>query len=354
MSEEFLLKELKTLNDKVKTSSGLPMDLKERLDLLVDRLNRIAQTTSYSLEFDTLSNYIDVVLSIPWGKYSQDNLDIENARTILDRNHFGLDEVKERILEHLAVRKILLAEKTSSQSQKAPVLCLVGLQGVGKTTIAKSISEALGRQFVRIAMGALGSTIELRGRSKSFPDAEPGQIIKALVHSGVRNPLILLDEMDKVSGEMGLRSDFMAIMLELLDPEQNISFRDHYLDYPLDLSDVMFVGSANGTGTFSAALMDRLEIIQMPSYSDSQKETIIKSYLLPKVLAATGLTSAQLTFSEDVWPKLIRPLGYDSGIRSLQRIVEAICRKTALLIVEKKVTKVTITSENIKEYLPKY
>ena len=353
MAEQTVLKELKVLSDKVLAVKTLPPDLRERLDQLIDRLNRIAQTTSYSQEFDTLSTYIEVVLSVPWGNYTKDNLDIENARQILDTHHFGLDDVKQRILEHLAVRKLLQVEN-KQEVQKAAVLCLVGLQGVGKTTIASSIAEALGRKFVRIAMGALGSTIELRGRSKSFPDAEPGQIVKALVRSGSRNPLILLDEMDKVSGESGLRSDFMAVLLELLDPEQNTGFRDHYLDYPLDLSEVMFVCSANGTGTFSAALMDRLEIIQMPSYTDEQKEVIIKSYLLPKVMRSTGLTSAQLSFSDDIWPKLIRPLGYDSGIRSLQRIVEGICRKTALLLVEGKADKVEITAENIKEFLPKY
>jgi ATP-dependent Lon protease len=354
VAEKFLLQELSILAGKVSAAESLPKDLKERLGQLVDRLNRIAQTTSYSQEFDTLSTYIDTVLSIPWGQFTKDNLDLANARGILDKNHFGLEEVKERILQHLAVRKLLQSQKQGMDPQKAPVLCLVGLQGVGKTTIARSIAESLGRKFVRIAMGALGSTVELRGRSKSFPDAEPGQVVKALIHSRSRNPLILLDEMDKVSGEMGLRADFMAILLELLDPEQNSSFQDHYLDYPLDLSEVMFVGSANGTGTFSAALMDRLEIIQMPSYSDSQKEVIIKNYLLPKVMLASGLAANQLSFSDEVWPKLIRPLGYDSGIRSLQRIVEAICRKTALLLVEGKLDKVTITSENIKEYLPKY
>lgn len=354
MAEDFLLTELKTLNTKVAAARELPSDLKERLELLVDRLNRIAKTTSYSQEFDTLSSYIDTVLSLPWGKYTTDNLDLVNAKAVLDKYHFGLEDVKTRILEHLAVRKLLLTKKQAGDLERAPVLCLVGLQGVGKTTIARSMAEALGRKFVRIAMGALGSTIELRGRSKSFPDAEPGQIVKALVRSGVRNPLILLDEMDKVSGEMGLRSDFMAILLELLDPEQNTSFRDHYLDYPLDLSEVMFVGSANATGTFSAALIDRLEIIQMPSYSDSQKEVIIKNYLLPKVMTACGLATDQLKFSDEVWGKLIRPLGYDSGIRSLQRIVEAICRKVALQVVEGKTKTVTITSENIKEYLPKY
>jgi len=353
MAEAFLLKELRVLSEKVAKVENLPPDLKEKLDSMLDRLNRIAQTTSYAAEFDTLSTYIETVLAIPWGKYTTDNLDLQNARTVLDKHHFGLDDVKQRVLEYLAVRKLLTSEN-KSELQKATVLCLVGLQGVGKTTIARSIADALGRQFVRISMGALGSTFELRGKSKSFPDSEPGQVVKSLIRSAVRNPLILLDEMDKVSGESGLRSDFMAILLELLDPEQNTSFRDHYLDYPLDLSDVLFVGSANGTGTFSAALMDRLEIIQMPSYSDEQKEVIMRQYLLPKVMHATGVSSNQLTFSDEVWPKLIRPLGYDSGIRSLQRIVEGICRKTALLIVEGKIQKVEITTNNIKDFLPKY
>lgn len=354
MAEDFLFIELKKLNDQVSAAQGLPEGLKERLVQMLDRLNRLSHVSNYSTEFDTLSTYIETVLSVPWGQYSKDNLDIPNAQKVLDSNHYGLDDVKQRVLEYLAVQKMLIEAKADKSMEKATVLCLVGLQGVGKTTMARSVAEALGKKFIRISMGALGTTTELRGKSKSLPDPEPGQIVKALIRTGVRNPLILLDEMDKVSGEQGLRSDFMAVLLELLDPEQNTSFRDHYLDYPLDLSDVMFICSANNIGTFSAALMDRLEIIQMPSYTDSQKEVIIKNYLLPKVMKACGLKSEQLSFSDEIWPKLIRPLGYDSGIRSLQRIIEAVCRKVVLQIVEGKSASVTITSNNIKDFMPRY
>ena len=231
---------------------------------------------------------------------------------------------------------------------------MVGLQGIGKTTMAKSIAEALNRPFYRISMGAIGSVLEIRGRDKASEGAEPGQIIKAIIRTGVRNPVILLDELDKASGQSGLLADIMATMLEVLDPEQNTSFRDHYFDYPINLSQVMFIVSANKIGTFSAALLDRLEIVRMPSYTDDEKQVIARDYLLPRVRATTGLGEDQLEFSSDVWASILRPLGFDSGIRSLQRTLENMARKVALEIVEKKATKVIIDASNFQSYLPKY
>ena len=193
----------------------------------------------------------------------------------------------------------------------------------------------------------------MRGKSKAFPEAEPGQVIKALIKTGVRNPVILLDEIDKASGEQGLRFDVMAILLEILDPKQNVEFRDHYLDYPIDLSDVLFICSANTTGTLSTALMDRMEIIKMPSYTDDEKIVIARDYLLPQIFEKSGLNPGELEVDPDLWPGIVRPFGYDSGIRSLGRTMEAICRKVAKEIVEGKSKKVLITAENLKYYLPK-
>jgi len=350
--EEFIFEELKTLSDKIAQAPGLPEELKERLDQMIDRLNRMAKLGHYASEFDTLSRYIEVVTSIPWQKETTDLLDLELAKERLNKNHYGMQYVKDRILEFLS-SIILLKRRGKDAIARSPVMLLVGLQGVGKTTLAISVAEALGREFVRIAMGGIGSTLEIRGKSKALSDAEPGQIIKALIKSGVKNPLILLDEIEKSSGETGLRSDIMAILLEILDPSQNIAFRDHYIDYPIDLSDVMFICSANNTGTLSAALMDRMEIIKMPSYTDQEKIVIAKDYLMPKILEKAGLLPEELQIDPNLWPGVVRPFGFDTGIRSLGRTLESISRKVAKEIVEGKSTKVFITADNLKYYLPK-
>jgi len=352
MPEEYLFKELVTLNSRVEKSK-MPLDLKSRILEMLDRLNRMAKLGSYSSEYEVLSRYVDWATLIPWDTATTDNLDLENAKKVLDTNHFGLESVKERVLEYLAVRN-LLTKKNRVALEHSPILCLVGLQGTGKTTMAESIAEALGRKFMRISLGALGSTLELRGRNRTDPGSDPGQIIKALVRTNSCNPLILLDEMDKVSGEKGLRSDFMAVLLEILDPEQNSTFRDHYIDFPTDLSKVLFVVSANNTGTFSAALMDRLEIITMPAYSDFEKEHIAKDFLLPKSLKQAGLDPNQIEIDSALWPLIIKPLGYDSGIRSLKRLLDGVTRKVAKMVVEEKVTKVKITRENLKSYFSTY
>jgi len=349
--KEFLFEELKTLNKKVETTEGLPVDLKDRLNEMIERLERMANLGHYASEFDTLSRYIDTVASIPWTAETKDNLDLENAKQALEKNHYGMQYAKDRILEYLATL-ILLKKRGKEAISKSPILLLVGLQGVGKTTLAYSVAETLGRKFERIAMGGIGSTLELRGKSKAFPEAEPGQIVKALIKTGVKNPLILLDEIDKASGEQGLRMDIMAVLLEILDPKQNVAFRDHYIDYPVDLSNVLFICSANNTGTLSAALMDRMEIIKMPSYTDNEKLVIARDYLMPKILENSGLSLGELEIDPDLWPGIVRPFGYDSGIRSLSRTLESICRKVAKEIVEGKTKKVIINADNLKYYLP--
>jgi ATP-dependent Lon protease len=242
--------------------------------------------------------------------------------------------------------------KLEGSSSHAPIICFVGLQGVGKTTMAKSIAQTLGREFVRISLGALGSVTQLRGKSRSQPDAEPGQIIKALTRVGTMNPVILLDEIDKVSGKEGLLNDVMAALLEILDPEQNSTFMDHYIDYPIDLSHVMFVCTANNLGTLSAALLDRLEVIRFTSYTDEEKIVIARKYLMPDVLEATGLSTQQLIMDEEVWPQVVRPLGFDAGIRQLERNLTSLARHAARKIVEQGVDKVHVTLDNVKEFMP--
>jgi len=349
--KDFLIEELNTLNKKIGETKGLPQDLKERLNQMLDRLDRMANLGHYATEFDTLSRYIETVISIPWVAETKDILDLERAKESLERNHYGMQYSKDRILEYLSTL-ILLTQRGEGAVSKSPVLLLVGLQGVGKTTLAYSVAETLGRKFERIAMGGIGSSTELRGKAKSFPEAEPGQIIKSLIRTSVKNPLILLDEIDKASGEQGLRMDIMAILLEILDPKQNVAFRDHYIDYPIDLSNVLFICSANTTGTLSTALMDRMEIIKMPSYSDQEKIVIARDYLMPQIIAKSGLKDGELEIDPNLWPGIVRPFGFDSGIRSLGRTLEAICRKVAREIVEGTSTKVTITAENLKYYLP--
>lgn len=334
--------------------SAAPDELKDQTKIMITRLERMARSGVYSREYDMINNYIDWVIRYPWNTYAEERLELNDVQKMLDDNHYGLQAVKERILQYLAVRKLLKDKKDFKAMEKSPVICMAGLQGIGKTTMAKSIAKALNRPFYRVSMGAIGSILEIRGRDKAVEGAEPGQIVKAMVRTGVRNPIILLDELDKAAGQQGLLADVMATMLEILDPEQNTTFRDHYLDYPIDLSQVMFIVSANKLGTFSAALMDRLEVIKMPSYTDEEKQVIARDYLLPRVRSTTGLMEDQLQFSPDIWPMILRPLGYDSGIRSLQRLIENMARQAALEIVTGKKTKIYISPENFKEYLPKY
>lgn len=350
--EKFEFAELDSLSQKVAKVQGMPVELKERLNKMLNRLNRMAQTGGYAEQFDNISRYIDTVSSIPWVAATKDQLNLEEAKKLLDKNHHGMETTKERILEYLATMQ-LMQRQGEDVIARSPILLFVGLQGIGKTTLAISIADAMGRKFVRIAMGAIGSVLELRGRSKVFPEAEPGQIIKALIKTQVKNPVILLDEIEKASGEAGLRADVMATLLEILDPAQNIEFRDHYVDFPVNLSDVMFICSANNLGTLSTALLDRMEVIKLSSYTDPEKIAIGRDYLFPKVIAKSGLQPEEIMIDPDLWPSIVRPFGFDSGIRSLNRTLDAICRKVAKEIVEKKSATVTINASNLKDYLPK-
>ncbi|MCA9382989.1 AAA family ATPase [Candidatus Dojkabacteria bacterium] len=352
-------------------SSPLPKDLEQKAVGMVNRLKRVAKYGSFSREYEPIAKYISWITKVPWGEYTTDNLDINNVKAQLDSTHYGLENVKQRLLEYIAMLNLRMQQqnqkapstantgdltndmmKLQGSSSHAPILCFVGVQGIGKTSIAKSIAKALGRRFVRISLGALGGVTELRGRSRGEVDAEPGQVTKALVRAEVMSPLILMDEIDKVSSQTGLRADVMAALLEILDPEQNSTYLDHYLDYPLDLSHAMFICTANNLGGISAALLDRLEIVRMSSYNDDEKMHIAKDYLLPKVMESSGLTEQQIVFHDDVWPYVIRPLGFDAGIRELERTLTTLVRKIAMKIVTGEGQSFEITPQNFRDYIP--
>ncbi len=339
-----MIEDLDLLKEKV-DSAEIPPQLKERIDSMIGRLDRMSKFGSYSSDYEVISRYITVVTSYPWDKFSTDNLDLENAKETLNKDHYGIENVKERILEYMAVMNL-------NKKESAPILCFVGLQGIGKTTMAQSIAKALGRRFTRVSLGGAASSLELRGQSKANPDAEEGSIVKAMIRVGTSNPVILLDEIDKISDERSARSSIMAVLLEILDPEQNNTFEDHYMDYPLDISQVFFILTANNLNTISAALLDRLEIIRFSSYTDEEKRIIAQKYIMERVYKNTNLSKDQLVMDDNVWEKIIRPLGYEAGIRELERTLMAIARKAVKQILLKEKDKVVITQDNVKEYLP--
>ncbi|HSX41007.1 MAG TPA: AAA family ATPase [Candidatus Saccharimonadales bacterium] len=345
--------QIQKLEEKVKNAQ-LPADLLEKIDGMLTLLRMTLKSGGGSfINYEGVSSYIDWIVSLPFNKETTDTLNLTSAKQILDKNHYGLESVKNRIMEYLAAIILSLQNNTEDKVIRAPILCLIGLVGTGKTTLAISIAESLGRKFERIPFGGMGDARALRGQSRAFADAEPGAIVKKLVHAQSKNPVILLDELDRVTEDA--RADIMGVLVEMLDPEQNKSFTDHYIDYPIDLSHVLFVATANNTTNISTAVLDRLEIVQMPSYTDAEKAVIAKSYLFPKIRAASGLKENQVVIDEGVWPGVIRPLGFDSGIRSLERTIEGVCRKIARLIVEGKLpagNAVHITGENLKQFLP--
>lgn len=341
-----LLTEITDLEKKI-NSVDLPPELKEKSLKMIQRLGRMARFGEYSTEYEKTAHYIEWLVSLPWGKRSDDLLNLPAARQILDKNHYGLNNIKERVLEYLAV---LSLNKGQERTRRAPILCFVGLVGTGKTTIASSIAEAMGRKFARIPFGGLGDPLDLRGQSRLRPDAEPGLLIKALRRTGTKNPVILLDEVDRVTDEG--RSSIMGVLVELLDPEQNMAFQDHFIDFPFDLSEVLFVATCNNTSGIPVSVMDRLEPIQMPSYTDEEKINIAQNYVLPKILQESGLSPQMVKIEPDVWLKIVRPLGYDAGIRTLERTIEGMTRKIAKMVVEGKGKNFVINGENVKDFLP--
>lgn len=349
------LEEVKRLEDKLLTTP-LPQDLLEKAKGMVVRLDRIAKLGgNYAGEYDSTSRYIDWITALPWNQRSTDVLEVANALTTLNKNHYGLKEAKDKILEYLAVLKLLSGRRTAdggaggTKFNRAPILALIGLVGTGKTTLAYSIAEAMGRKFERIPFGGIGDALYLRGQSRAYADAEPGAIIKAIRRAGTKNPVILLDEVDRVATEA--RSTIMGVLVELLDPGQNLRYTDHYIDYPFDLSEVLFIATANNTANISTAVLDRLEPIQMPSYTDEEKITIGRDFVLPKVLAESGLSPDSLQINPDIWPKIVRPLGYDSGIRTLERTINNMVRKAALQIVSGQAKQIVVNEQNLNDFI---
>lgn len=348
--KQVLQQEIQGLKDQV-NNANLPAELLLKVNKDIIALERSVELGSYDEKYEKVSRYIDWILRIPWNKETEDSLDIERTKQIFDKHHYGMQEVKDRFLEYVSVLK-LRKSQYADQEFRAPILLLVGLVGTGKTTFAYSLSEALGRQLVRIPFGGMGSAKELRGSSRLLLGSEPGRIIKGICDVGVRNPVILLDEIDRVAKEAN--RDIMGVLVELLDPAQNHSFVDSFVDYPVDLSHAIFLATANNTTDIATAVMDRMEKISMPSYTDHEKIVIAQKYILPKLLENAGLKPQQFIVQDSVWPKITRPLGFDAGIRTLQRTLQGAVRKAARIIVEKGYNEVVITPENSKIFLPQY
>lgn len=348
--KQILQQEIQALRDRV-AQAKLPPEMLLKVNKDIVALERSVELGSYDEKYEKVSRYIDWVLRLPWETESPDNIDVERTKQIFDKHHFGMQDVKDRFLEYVSVLN-LRSKQFADQEFRAPILLLVGLVGTGKTTFAYSLAEALDRKLVRIPFGGMGSAKDLRGYSRLVLGSEPGRVIKGICEAGVRNPVILLDEIDRVAKEAN--RDIMGVLVELLDPAQNHSFVDSYVDYPVNLSHAIFLATANNTVDIATAVMDRMERINMPSYTDEEKMVIARKYVLPGLLEDAGLKPEQFVIQEEVWPQMVRPLGFDAGIRTLQRTLHGAVRKAARIIVEKQYQSVIITKDNAKIFLPAY
>lgn len=309
---------------------------------LIKEAERLLKMSPSSQDAYVVRNYIDTCLELPWNKTTKDKTDLKHTKKILDRDHYGMEKVKDRILQTIAVRKL-------APDIKGQIICLYGPPGVGKTSVAKSIAESLGRKYARISLGGVRDESDVRGHRKTYVGAMPGRIINAMIEAGTKNPLILLDEIDKISGSV--KGDPSAALLEVLDSEQNSSFRDHYIEVPFDLSQVLFITTANDLSTIDPPLKDRMEIIELASYTREEKYHIAKSHLIPKQLKKHGLKASMLKIADKVIYILIDNYTREAGVRTLERKIAEICRKAAKEIVEEEKKKVSVTASNIEDYL---
>jgi ATP-dependent Lon protease len=320
-------------------AAEVPDKVREKIEKEIDRLEKMPAA---SAEGGVIRNYIDWLLSLPWSKETEDDLDIRKAEEILNEDHYGLEKPKERVLEYLAVQQLV-------HRLKGPIICLVGPPGVGKTSIARSIARSLNRQFVRVSLGGVRDEAEIRGHRRTYVGAMPGRIIQGMKTAGASNPVFLLDEIDKMA--MDFRGDPSAALLEVLDPEQNNTFSDHFIETPYDLSKVMFITTANAVHNIPRPLLDRMEMIYIPGYTEIEKLQIARKYLLPKQKKEHGLSPEQLEVPEATLMQLIREYTREAGVRNLEQQLAALCRKTAKFIVSNEGATVLIDSEKLQELL---
>ncbi len=319
----------------------LPAEVTDKLNKELDRLFKMPPMMA---ESGVIRNYVETLLALPWGIYGKDNFDLKHAEKILNKDHYGLEKVKERILEYLAVRAL-------TKSGKGPILCLVGPPGVGKTSLAQSVARAIDRKFTRMSLGGVHDEAEIRGHRRTYIGAMPGRIIHGMQTCGVMNPVFLLDEVDKMSSDF--RGDPASALLEVLDPEQNNTFSDHYVELPFDLSQVFWIVTANTVETIPPALLDRMEVVQLSSYTEDEKVKIAELHLLPKERTNNGLSAKTLTITEDALRLIIRGYTREAGVRSLERKIAAVCRKTAHRIVNGEAKTAKVTAKNLHKYLGK-
>jgi ATP-dependent Lon protease len=353
--EYFLRQQLKAIQEELGEADEQQAEVNElrsRLDELelpdeVDRaarreLSRLEKLPPAAAEHGVIRTYLDWILSLPWGKHTEDNLDLEHARAILDEDHFDLEKVKERIIEYLAVSKL-------KRDLSGPILCFVGPPGVGKTSLGQSIARALGRKFVRISVGGVRDESEIRGHRRTYIGAMPGTIIRAIRDAESMNPVFLIDEVDKMGADY--RGDPASAMLEVLDPEQHSTFRDHYLDLPFDLSKVLFICTANLLDTIPPPLLDRMDLLSLSGYTEEEKFGIARRYLVPKQLEAHGLTKSKASISDAAIRLVIREHTREAGVRNLERQLAALCRKAARMLAEGKTKRLTIGDKRVREWL---
>lgn len=319
----------------------LPPEVTDKLNKELDRLFKMPPMMA---ESGVIRNYVETLLALPWGIYGKDNFDLKKAEKILNKDHYGLEKVKERILEYLAVRAL-------TKSGKGPILCLVGPPGVGKTSLAQSVARAIDRKFTRMSLGGVHDEAEIRGHRRTYIGAMPGRIIHGMQTCGVMNPVFLLDEVDKMSSDF--RGDPASALLEVLDPEQNNTFSDHYVEIPFDLSQVFWIVTANTVETIPPALLDRMEVVQLSSYTEDEKVKIAELHLLPKERHNNGLSAKTLTITEDALRLIIRGYTREAGVRNLERKIAAVCRKTAHRIVNGEAKTAKVTAKNLHKYLGK-